>query len=52
VALLEAWTMVFQLIRWVDLRKSRSTWRILKNMMLFLLQTDRFLHCRQLFSRQ
>jgi hypothetical protein len=43
VALLEAWTMVFQLIRWVDLRKSLSTWRILKNMML-LLQTDRFLH--------
>jgi hypothetical protein len=43
VALLEAWTMVFQLIRWVDLRRSLSTWRILKNMML-LLQTDRFLH--------
>jgi len=34
VALLEAWTMVFQLIRWVDLRRSLSTWRILKNMML------------------
>jgi hypothetical protein len=43
VALLEAWTMVFQLIRWVDLRRSLSTWRILKNMMLLLLQTDRFL---------
>jgi hypothetical protein len=44
VALLEVWTMVFQSIRWVDLRKSLSTWRILKNMMLLLLQTDRFLH--------
>jgi hypothetical protein len=43
VALLQAWTMVFQLIRWVDLRRSLSTWRILKNMML-LLQTDRVLH--------
>jgi hypothetical protein len=31
--LLGAWTMVFQLIRWVDLRRSLSTWRILKNMM-------------------
>jgi hypothetical protein len=36
--------MVFQLIRWVDLRRSLSTWRILKNMMFLLLQTDRFLH--------
>jgi hypothetical protein len=45
VALLKAWTMmVFQLIRWVDLRRSLSTWRILKNMILLLLQTDRFLH--------
>jgi hypothetical protein len=35
--------MVFQLIRWVDLCRSLSTWRILKNMMV-LLQTDRFLH--------
>jgi hypothetical protein len=34
VALLEAWTMVFQLIRWVDLHRSLSTRRILKNMML------------------
>jgi hypothetical protein len=33
-----------KLIRWVDLRRSLSTWRILKNMMLLLLQTDRFLH--------
>jgi hypothetical protein len=41
---LEAWTMVFQLIWWVDLCRSLSTWRILKNMMLLLLQTDRFLH--------
>jgi hypothetical protein len=44
VALLEAWTMVFQLTRWVDLRRSLSTWRRLKNMMLLLLQTDKFLH--------
>ncbi len=36
--------MVFQLIRWVDLRRSLSTWRILKNMTLLLFQTDRFLH--------
>jgi hypothetical protein len=36
--------MVFQLIRWVDLRRSLSTRRILKNMMLLLVQTDRFLH--------
>jgi hypothetical protein len=36
VELLEAWTMVFQLIRWVDLSRSLSTWRILKNMMLLL----------------
>jgi hypothetical protein len=33
-----------KLIRWVDLRRSLSTWRILKNMMLLLLQTDMFLH--------
>ncbi len=33
-----------KLIRWVDLRRSLSTWRILKNMMLLLVQTDRFLH--------
>jgi hypothetical protein len=33
-----------KLIRWVDLRRSLSTERILKNMMLLLLQTDRFLH--------
>jgi hypothetical protein len=32
----EAWTMVFRLIRWVDLSRSLSTWRILKNMMLLL----------------
>jgi len=44
VALLEAGTMVFQLIWWVDLCRSLSTWRILKNMMLLLLQTDRFLN--------
>ncbi len=36
--------MVFQLIRWVDLRRSLSTRRILKNMMLLLLQIDRLLH--------
>jgi hypothetical protein len=36
--------MVFQLIWWVDLCRRLSTWRILKNMMLLLLQTDRFLH--------
>jgi hypothetical protein len=41
VALREAWTRLFQLIRWVDLRRSMSTWRILKNMILFLLQIDR-----------
>jgi hypothetical protein len=35
--------MVFQLIPWVDLRRSLSTCRILKNMML-LLQTGTFLH--------
>jgi hypothetical protein len=44
VVLLEAWTMVYKLTRWVDLRRSLSTGRILKNMMLFLLQKDRFLH--------
>jgi hypothetical protein len=53
VALLEAWTRVFQLIRWVDLCRSMSTWRILKNMMLLLLQIDRFLHLQAtLLSRQ
>jgi hypothetical protein len=53
VALLEAWTMVFQLIRWVDLRRSITTWRILKNMMLLLLQIDKFLHLQAtLLSRQ
>ncbi len=41
---LEVWTMVFQLIQWVDLRRSLSTWRIQKNMMLLLLQIDRLLH--------
>ncbi len=44
MALLEVWTMVFQLIQWVDLLRSLSTGRISKNMMLLLLQTDRFLH--------
>jgi len=28
----------------MDLRRRLSTWRVLKNMMLLLLQTDRFLH--------